>query len=414
MKNGIKIENLGKRLASINMRAQIAAQPTSEKTQKVIDTASLWFFGNAPNSVQDAVQVPTQKPILTDDRYVYANFRALSAVYLERRGLDFSTPGVLEASVDLLKNKTVYPNHNFTDIYNWLGSVSNAVWDAEGEQSGGVPGVNCEIKIDAFLNYRIACGVMMTPPAINSMSLTVLFEFEYSHPQLVEEKRFWHLLGEEIDGEIVRLIVTKIVDYWEASLVFLGEDRLAKHHGTKPSEGDDAGDDDGDGVTTSFSAANPALPTNSNEEKTMKIEKAKRTELGIEFDGDDVPETEILKAAETLAAANKQFDGVDLADLQEKAGQAEKLLTAKRAEVTRLARIAELGADEGELDEIVSQQIEVADADKLVKLETYFQKKAAEKFPNRRSSMESSDEVEGAGGVNKQSRSAPAKKIGLH
>jgi hypothetical protein len=46
-------------------------------------------------------------------------------------------------------------------------------------------------------------------------------------------------------------------------------------------------------------AAGNALPPNSNEEKTMKLTAEQKKELGIEFDGEDVPETEILKAAES-------------------------------------------------------------------------------------------------------------------
>ena len=404
--NGISVDP-EKKIAQTNMRFQIPTQTTNEETKKVLSEASLWFFGNPPNSVQDNVPVTQTKPVLTEDRYVNATFRGLSQIFLPNRGLDFSKPGVLEASVDLLKNKTVYPNHDFSNIYNWLGVVSNAYWDAKGEKSNGVPGINCEIKLDAFLNYRIACGVMMNPPAINSMSLTVLFEFDYSHPQLVEEKRFWNLLGEEIDGEIVRLIVVKIIDYWEASLVFLGEDRLAKNHGTKADEEDERTEE-----TESFSAAHPKLPTNSNEEKTMKLTKEQKQKLGIEFDGDEVPESEIFKAAEALAAKNKSFDGVDLADLQAKAGQTEKLLTAKRAEVSRLAKLAELGAEEGELDEVVSMQIENADADTLVKLEGYYQKKASDRFPTMlRSSVESNDDVEKAGGVKKKTKQKQLPRI---
>lgn len=132
----------------------------------------------------------------------------------------------------------------------------------------------------------------------------------------------------------------------------------------------------------------------------MKLSQEQKTQLGIEFDGEDVPETEILKAAENLAAANKSLQPANLAELQKQAAQAKTLLDAKRAEVTRLARLAELGGEEGELDEVVKMQIENADAETMVKLETYFGKKAAEKFPaSGRSSMESSAEVEIAGGV---------------
>ena len=406
--NGIHIDPDKKR-AQTNMRFQIPSQVADEASKKVLSNASLWYYGNNPrSSVNDNVPVPTGSPVITDERYVNATFRGLSQIYLPNRGLDFAKAGVLKAGVELLKGKTVYTNHDFTDVNNWVGVVSNAFWDEAGEKSNGVPGINCEIKIDAFLNYRIACGVMMTPPAINSMSLTVLFEFEYSHPQLVEERRFWNLLGEEVDGDIVRLIVTKIIDFWEASLVFLGEDRLAKNHGGKP--GDKLDDEDFD--DESLSAADP-LPTNSNEEKTMKLTKEQKTELGIEFDGDDVPETEILKAAQNLAATNKTLQPANIADLMAKSDLADKLIGDKRTEVIRLAKLAELGAAEGELDAVVSETIKEANFERLQGLQIYYQKKAAEKFPDGgRSSLENSDEVETAGGV-KTAAKKPVSTGGL-
>jgi hypothetical protein len=110
--------------------------------------------------------------------------------------------------------------------------VSNVAWDETGDQFGGVPGINAEYKIDALMNPRIARGLLMDPPAIHSTSMTVLFEFEFSHPDLVEQGRFWQLLGDEVEGSIVRLIVTKIQEYWEASLVFPGADRFAKRSTT--------------------------------------------------------------------------------------------------------------------------------------------------------------------------------------
>lgn len=145
----------------------------------------------------------------------------------------------------------------------------------------------------------------------------------------------------------------------------------------------------------------------------MKLLQEQKTRLGIEFDGDDVPETEILKAAETLAAKNNALQPANLAELEKQAAQAKTLLDAKRAEVTRLAKLAELGASEVELPKVVVMQIENADADLLVELETYYGKKAADKFPaSGRSSFESNEEIEAAGGVKQEVKTVPT--VGLH
>ncbi|MBS1793360.1 MAG: hypothetical protein JSS81_05870 [Acidobacteria bacterium] len=392
--DGTKVLDELKRRAMSSFRFQIPTQVTTEATRKVLDAASLCYYNRPPkNAVQDNVPVPTEPGSLklSADRYIEVEFRALSAVFLNQRGLDFSRPGVLEAAVPMLQGKTVYPNHQFQDIYNWLGVVSESFWDAKGDKADGVPGINCKVKIDAFLNYRIACGLMMNPPAVNAMSLTVVFEFEYSHPQM-ERWRFWELLGEEVDGEVVRLIVTKIIEFWEASLVPVGEDRMAIHQGNIEEDPDDESGDE------SFSAADPNLPANSNEEKTMKLDKEKKAKLGIEFDGDDVPETELLKAAEALAAQVTTLQPTNLAELTAKSELADKLLGEKRDEVVRLAKLAELGAAEGELEPVVAETIADAGFERLQSLHTYYQKKAAERFPQTgRSSFENNGEIENAG-----------------
>lgn len=406
--SGLQIVSLENLLASVRMKAPLAAADirASEKLPEKLKTVSQWFEKTSKNDNFNFEQAGDVLP--KDEDYIFVNFRALSKTIVPGHWIDWSKDDILKNSVPKLLGATVYPNHNFTDINNWLGSVAQVSWDEQGANSEGVPGINATYKIDALMNPRIARGLLMTPPAIHSTSMTVLFKFEPSHSEIFNENRwrFIELLGEEIEGEIVRFIVTEIIEYWEASLVFQGADRLAKQ---SPKEADDE-------EIENFSAARlSAKPTNSNEEKTMKIEKAKRTELGIEFDGDEVPESEIFKAAEALAAKNKTFDGVNLTELQSKAAQVNSLLTAKRAEVTRLAKLAELGADEGELDEVVTLAIAEADADKLVKLETYYQKKAANKFPaGGRSSFENAGDVEKAGGVQTVNQAKPVRRVGLH
>jgi hypothetical protein len=403
---GLKIVSMERQTAQVRMRAPFATAgiSASEKLTELLRTANLWRQNTQVNKTDNFNFEKVADILPKDEEYISVNFRALSKTIVPGHWIDWSKDNVLKDSVSMLLGATVYPNHDFSDINNWLGSVSNVAWDETGANAEGVPGINATYKIDALMNPRIARGLLMTPPAIHSTSMTVLFKFEPSHPDIFNESRwrFCELLGEEVEGQIVRLIVTEILEYWEASLVFQGADRLAKKY-----------DEDEEEDFENLSAAGlSALPANSNEEKTMKLSKEQKAELGIEFDGDEVPETEILKAAESLAAKTKQFDGVDIANLKKQASQVETLLVAKRAEVTRLARLAELGAEEGELEEIISQQIEEADAEKLVKLEAYFGKKAADKFPTGRSSQEDSQQIENAGGVSQAAVTVPT--VGLH
>lgn len=342
-----------------------------------------------------------------DGDYISVDFRALSKVLVPGHWIDWTRDNVLEESVPLLLGATVYPNHTFWDINGWLGSVSNVAWDAEGKAANGVPGINARYKIDALMNPRIARGLMMDPPAIHSTSMTVLFEFEYSHPDMAAEDRwkFFRNLGEEIDGEIVRLIVTKINEYWEASLVFQGADRLAKMQ-PKETAGqlsigslrlEEFSADDAETAAETFSPPNP-----NEERNTMKLTKEQKARLGIEFDGEDVPDEQILAAVDQLAEKAGQVDTVNIAELQKKAEAGEAFIAKQRAEVTRLAKIAEFGAEDatGELEEVISQQIAAADFDTLVKLEGYYTKRVAEKFPkDGRSSLEDSDQVDDAAGT---------------
>lgn len=404
LKNGLSV-SLSGNLARASFRAAIPEQRVDDAAKEVLSKASLYYdFRQQRAAVADNIEVPQSPSLLADERYVYPNFRALSQTHLVERGLDFSTPGVLEAAVPLLFGKTIYLNHEFTDVNEWVGVISKSSWDAAGEKSGGTPGIAVQCKVDAYLNYRIACGLMMRPPAINAMSLTVLFEFEYSHPEMAMENKwkFFENLGEEIDGQIVRLIVTKIVEIWEASFVYVGEDRLAKNHG------DDAGEE-------SFSAdeAEPAAdeppPNSTAEEKTMKLTAEQKKSLGIEFDGEEVPETELLKAAESLAGKLAKVDTVNMAELEAKAADGEKYVELQRAEVTRLAKLAELGADkDGELDAVIADDIKAASFDRLTKLTSFYQKKVADKFPaGGRSSEEESLSVDKAGGADENTADLP-------
>lgn len=402
--------SLGGKVGVAKFRAEIPAQAVTDDVKRVLGEATLWSSRHQRASVTDNVDVPDGRPMLTDDRYVYADFRALSQVLLRNRGLDFSTDGVLKKAVPMLLGKTVYPNHEFDDVNNWVGVVSQSTWDAKGEKSNGVPGVNVEIKVDAFLNYRLACGLMMTPPAVNSMSLTVVFEFEYSHPQMAIENswKFYENLGEEIDGEVVRLIVTKVVEVWEASIVSVGEDRLAKNITTES-----------DAQTKSFSAetagtgATSAPPNSKDEEKrTMRLTNEQKAKLGIEFDGDDVPETDIFNAADSLADRLAAVDTVNLEQLNARAAAGDMVIAEKRADVMRLARLAELGAEDGELNAVLVEQINEASVERLQQLGDYYGNKAADRFPaGGRSSLEDNEAVDNAGGVSAAEAELP--EVGL-
>lgn len=147
----------------------------------------------------------------------------------------------------------------------------------------------------------------------------------------------------------------------------------------------------------------------------MKLTAEQKTKLGIESDGDDVPETEIVTAAEVLAdrvASFGKFDPANIAQLTAEAEAGRKFTENQREEVRRLARLAELGAEGGtELPAVIEKQIAAADFDTLVELETYYSKRAADQFPkDGRSSAEDHTASDNAGGT----KQSTVPRVGLH
>lgn len=346
-----------------------------------------------------------------DGDYIYPLFRALSKELIPGHWIDFSEGDVLEESVPLLFGQTVFKNHNFYDVERWLGAVNQSVWDAEGAATKGVPGINAELKIDWKVNPLIARGLLMKPPAVHSVSVTVLTEVEYSHPELAEDSKwtFYDMLGEEVNGSVVRFIVKKILAYWEISLVFQGADMRAK-----------GVDDVSDAARDSFAAQQPprrppqpapaapppATPTEETHTVKLKLTPAQKLALGLTADGEEFEVSVVLGALEALAA---------------RAAAADTLLAAGRAECLRVATLAEVGEGEA-LPEPIAEVINNAGADQLTKLTAMYAKRAAAKFTQTcpkcgvqtetRSSVEALSE--GTGGAAQQQQPTRSGANRLH
>jgi len=179
-------------------------------------------------------QLSTFQPATREDlepkpeEYIYPIYRALSQTILLSHYIDLRREGVLEASVPMLIGQTIYPNH-WAETESWIGAVESAWWDKP-EESGTpfeTPGINVRLKVDWKVNPKIARGILMDPPALHSVSATFRFKWEKSHPDL-DDRQFWTMLGEEVDGELVLIVVAEILNYDEISLVYQGADPEAK------------------------------------------------------------------------------------------------------------------------------------------------------------------------------------------
>lgn len=144
----------------------------------------------------------------------------------------------------------------------------------------------------------------------------------------------------------------------------------------------------------------------------MRLTNEQKAKLGIEFDGDDVPETDIFNAADSLADRLAAVDTVNLEQLNARAAAGDMLIAEKRADVMRLARLAELGAEDGELNAVLVEQINEASVERLQQLGDYYGNKAADRFPaGGRSSLEDNEAVDNAGGVSAAEAELP--EVGL-
>lgn len=190
------------------------------------------FFGSdvAYNTFYPEVTPAQFNP--SEDEFIEPLFRLLSACIVAKQYMptDFSKPGVLKNSMNLLVGQTVYCDHDDA-VGNSMGAVKEVTWQNEYKDPSGVTipaGINGLLRIDAKANPRVARGILMDPPSVHSNSVTVQFEWEPSH-KFKDLYEFFDKLGTFDDkGEMIRRIVTKIVAYKETSLVTHGADPFAQ------------------------------------------------------------------------------------------------------------------------------------------------------------------------------------------
>lgn len=166
-----------------------------------------------------------------DGNYLYFQNRALSEALLEGVFyIDTRQDGVLKQGAPLLKDKIVLANHH-TDVSKWVGKVVDSRWSDSKVPYGidtivRMPKPGSEFSTD--YNASIVKGLLSGD--INSFSVGVRWSVSRSHPNM-ELEEFLSNQGKEIDGDIVRLIATKIKSFDEMSVVHQGRDPLAKLNG---------------------------------------------------------------------------------------------------------------------------------------------------------------------------------------
>lgn len=356
----------------------------SDQAEKIAHERLAEEAGDASLQPADGVD-----PVEND--FIFATFRALSATILADRPIDFTDEKMLKAAVSKLNGQTVFKDHN-TSVNNWVGRVESSHWD---DTTAGFPsGINAILKLDTVKDPMTVRGVLQG--AIHSASVTVSFEWKPSHPALMETGTFFDHLGEEIEGETVRIIVTKIDKFWEISLVWQGADEFAKQIG-----------EDGHPVqqsqhlqTIAAKASIPEKNIKNNEELIMHpLNKLLKDTFGV-----DVTEknfTEVLNQhVETESKAHMQKSRQEVAGLQSQVEQGRNRIAELETKVSNLEPQATLGrqylederkesirlyrlAKGEEVSEAILKTLEKADLDIAQAFKQEFQKEVETKFPNR-------------------------------
>ncbi len=311
-----------------------------------------------------------------EEDYVNIPFRALSARYLGEAGyfLDFSREGVLKNSIPLMLTETqggvrkkplkVQRNHSFA-IEDTMGTITEAKWD--NSDKFGSPGINVMTRLDWKLYPDEVRKLLSNPPLIESASMSLLFDWEPSHPDL-KMWQFFDMLGHEVDGEIVRFIVTDILEYYHMGLVWDGGDAQAT---MLPEET----------LQKKMAVAVPSTfqlnRSQIKKEDTMGLEIKNLDALKEVLCLDSLKtEQELLDAVQALADSNSELIKENR-ELKEMAELGQKHLQALREEVLRKAMLLH----ENGIEETRKNLIENANYETLQMLDADYDRELKERFP---------------------------------
>lgn len=217
-----------------NIPKPVTVKDLAEKTILGVhnDIEKFGFFETStPNYATYYPDVSADDLIPNEEDFIFPVFRMLSEVIVSKgRPIDFSKPGVLKASMNMLVGQTINIDHE-TALGNAVGAVKEVYWQKAYTTESGIEipaGINAVLKIDGKSNPRIVRGITMDPPSIHSNSVTVRFQWEPSH-KFDDMNQFYNKLGTyDEKGELIRCIVTKVVSYHETSLVAHGADPYAQ------------------------------------------------------------------------------------------------------------------------------------------------------------------------------------------
>lgn len=204
---------------------------SEEAIKRIVPTFHRESFQSALRTTQAPESVQPK-----EENTLFVPFRLISATIIGAgtwKATDFTNEEVLRASVPLLVGKPVHSEHD-QSANNWLGKVVETVWTPRFVQGGiDIPaGIDGILAIDTTTQRGEDIAKGITMGAVVSNSVSIEFEWELSHTVETEDD-LWDTLFYRIgeiapDGKMYTRVVTRIVDYYESSIVSLGADPYAK------------------------------------------------------------------------------------------------------------------------------------------------------------------------------------------
>lgn len=202
-----------------------------DKVDRKVSLESFGLFdSSSPDFNKFYPDMDPKEMVPQDEDFAYPLFRALSKVIVNKYGpIDFGRDGVLEDSMQKLVGQAVFTNHEAI-VGNEVGVVQEAAFEGAKKYDGfEIPGgINVKLKLDGKANPKLIRGIMMDPPSVHSVSVTVQFMWEKSHLAM-DDNEFWEMMGTyDKEGELIRRVVTQVFSYEEISLVSHGADPYAQ------------------------------------------------------------------------------------------------------------------------------------------------------------------------------------------
>lgn len=300
--------------------------------------------------------------------YIYIPVRALTAASVQSDTINFGHLGgkALQEAVAKFNDLPVLKDHQFS-VDNWIGRTQNAFWDTT--TPGAPPGVTLMMKVDAKADPKCARGLVSG--MLDSVSVTVQFDYEQSHPNMKPEDFFWKM-GEIVDGKPVQALVTDVTRLYELSVVWQGADVFAKsvkedgihtpglqqHIPTKPTPKEELpmknlakrlGLAEGDHSEDQLMAA----LEDSIKSMTAPLE-SQLIVLKAEVEAKDAAVTALTTEVTELKATVEPLKA-ELETLKPKATLGDTFLSEQRAEAARLYAIVADGKQDANLTKLISE-----------------------------------------------------------